>query len=96
MNQENFWVLISKKLSGEASDSEMAELQGLISEHPEWQLAIQNLEDLWKHQQPNDHMQEEDAYMLHLHRMNELHIPFWSIQGETPVVEIRRLSLIHI
>lgn len=90
MNQEKFWVLLSKKLSGEASDSEMTELQELICEHPEWQLAIQNLEDLWKHKQPNDHMQEEDAYMLHLHRMNELHIPFGSIQDETPVVEIRR------
>lgn len=90
MNQEKFWVLFSKKLSGEATDSEVTELQVLINEHPEWQLAIQNLEDIWKHQQPNDFMQEEDAYMLHLHRMNELNIPFNSGPKEVPVVSIKK------
>ncbi len=45
-------------------------------EHPEWQYAIQNLEDLWKHQPPKDDIQAEDAYMLHLHRMVEMNIPF--------------------
>ena len=77
MSQEKFWVLLSKKLAEEASDSEIVELQELIQKHPEWQLAIQNLEDLWKHQAKiDDHMQAEDAYMLHLHRINELNIPF--------------------
>jgi len=76
MSQEKFWILFSKKLSGEASDSERKELESLIIEHPEWQYAIQNLEDLWQHQSAKDNTQEEDAYMLHLHRMNELDIPF--------------------
>lgn len=76
MSQEKFWVLFSKKLSGEASVEELRSLETLISEHPEWQYAIQNLEDLWKHQSANDYVQEEDAYMLHLHRMTELNIPF--------------------
>ena len=74
MNQENFWVLVSKKLSGEATDSELHELAQLISENPEWQFAIQNLSDLWKHKAPNDDIQAQDAYMLHLHRMEELKI----------------------
>lgn len=81
MSQETFWVLLSKKLSGEASTEELRALESLILEHPEWQYAIQNLEDLWKHQSKNDYLQEEDAYMMHLHRMNELNIPF----GEGPV-----------
>ena len=90
MNQENFWVLLSKKLSGEASDSEMVELQQLILEHSEWQLAIQNLEDLWKHQQKNDdYMQGEDAYMLHLNRINELNISFGDLPAETPAIQIK-------
>ena len=76
MSQENFWVLLSKRLSGEASLAELKDLENLILEHPEWQYAIQNLEDLWKHQPPKDDIQAEDAYMLHLHRMAEMNIPF--------------------
>lgn len=76
MSQENFWVLLSKRLSGEASLAELKDLENLMLEHPEWQYAIQNLEDLWKHQPPKDDIQAEDAYMLHLHRMAEMNIPF--------------------
>jgi transmembrane sensor len=83
MSQETFWVLLSKKLSGEASAEELRDLEALVLEHPEWQYAIQNLEDLWKHEPKKDYMQEEDAYMMHLHRMNEMKIPF----GEGPVAE---------
>ncbi|MCX6317829.1 MAG: FecR family protein [Bacteroidetes bacterium] len=81
MSQEKFWILFSKKLSGEASAEDLEELQLLVQQHPEWQYSIQNLEDLWKHNPPvTDQMQEEDAYLLHLHRMNELNIPF----GDNP------------
>jgi transmembrane sensor len=92
MSQEKFWVLLSKKLAGEASDKELLELQSLIVEHPEWQYAIQNLEDLWKHQQPNDFMHEEDAYMLHLHRINEMNIPFGETLAEDSTVSIKTNS----
>ncbi len=71
MRQEMFWVLLSKKLANEATAEELKELGTLILDHPEWQYAIQNLEELWK-QEPNvDIMQGEDAFMLHLHRMTE-------------------------
>ncbi|HEX6192326.1 MAG TPA: FecR family protein [Chitinophagaceae bacterium] len=83
MSQEKFWVLLSKKLAGEASGNELLDLEALILEHPEWQYAIQNLGDLWNHQPTKDTMQEEDAYMLHLHRMTEKNVPF----GEGPVEE---------
>ncbi|MBC7874474.1 MAG: FecR family protein [Ferruginibacter sp.] len=76
MSQEKFWILLSKKLSGEASDEELKDLESLIAENPGWQYAIQNLGDLWKQKSPDDHMQAEDAYMLHLHRMTEMNIPF--------------------
>lgn len=87
MSQEKFWVLLSKKLSGEASLAELKELENLILEHPEWQYAIQNLEDLWKHQPPKEDMQAEDAYMLHLHRMTEMNISFGDASTEQlPVI----------
>jgi ferric-dicitrate binding protein FerR (iron transport regulator) len=93
MSQELFWVLLSKKLAGEASSHELKDLENLILEHPEWQYAIQNLEDLWKHEPLGTTIQEEDAYMLHLHRMSEQNIPF----GDRPVEEMparstRRMS----
>jgi transmembrane sensor len=83
MSQEKFWVLFSKKLSGEASAAELTLLQELVQQHPEWQYSIQNLEDLWKQKPANDYMQEEDAYLLHLHRMNELNVPF----GDYPATD---------
>jgi transmembrane sensor len=89
MSQETFWVLISKKLSGEALPGELKELENLVLEHPDWQYAIQNLEDLWKHQPQKDYMQEEDAYMLHLHRMTELQIPFGNGPVEQPAIQPR-------
>lgn len=76
MSQEKFWVLFSKKLSGEATADDNKELEVLIHQHPEWQYSIQTLEDLW-HQKPGrDYMHEEDAYLLHIHRMKELNISF--------------------
>lgn len=86
MSQETFWILLSKKLSGEATPEELHVLQNLILEHPEWQYAIQNLEDLWKHQPLKDSSEEEDAYMLHLQRMNEMSIPFGNMPVSTPVI----------
>ncbi|HET9430836.1 MAG TPA: FecR family protein [Chitinophagaceae bacterium] len=83
MTQEIVWILLSKKLAGEATQEELKQLENLITKHPEWQYAIQNLEDLWNHQPPKDTMQEEDAYMLHLHRMHEKAVPF----EEGPVSE---------
>lgn len=74
MSQEQFWVLFSKKLSGEASAEELVFLESMIQTHPEWQYAIQNLTDLWKNQTGVDSAAGEDAYMLHLHRMNEMNI----------------------
>lgn len=87
MSQENFWVLLSKKLAGEASAAELKELEGLILEHPEWQYATQNLEELWKQQIPKDDMQQQDAYMIHLHRMKEMNIHFGDeLAEEIPVM----------
>jgi ferric-dicitrate binding protein FerR (iron transport regulator) len=89
--QEKFWVLFSKKLSGEASAGEITELECLINDHPEWQFAIQNLEDLWKHQPAKDYSLEEDAYMLHIHRMRELGIPFGEEPVEMPAMGKRKM-----
>jgi len=91
MSQENFWVLISKKLSGEASPAELKELENLVRDHPEWQYAIQNLEDLWKHQPPKSDQETEDAYLLHLHRMKEKNIAFGDFPADTVPISKNRV-----
>lgn len=85
MSQEQFWVLFSKRLTGEATTEELALLETLIQSHPEWQYAIQSLEDLWKSKTEMDTVQGEDAYMLHLHRMTEMHISFDDVIGQSGI-----------
>lgn len=94
MSQEQFWVLFSKKLSGEATAGELASLEEMIQQHPEWQYAIQNLTDLWRTQPGTDLAASEDAYMLHLHRMNELNISLDGTNNDTRIAEkpVRKLT----
>lgn len=77
MSQEKFWVLFSKKLAGEISREEILELEELISQNPEWQYAVQNIEELWnQNSEQTNSISAEDAYMLHLHRMGDLNVDF--------------------
>ncbi|HEX2846326.1 MAG TPA: FecR domain-containing protein, partial [Chitinophagaceae bacterium] len=76
MSQEQFWILLTRKIAGEASPEDLAELEKLVQQHPEWQYALQNLEDIWNSHPPTDLSEEEDAYLIHLHRMQEKNIPF--------------------
>jgi ferric-dicitrate binding protein FerR (iron transport regulator) len=76
MSQEQFWILLTRKIAGEASPEDLAELEKLVQQHPEWQYALQNLEDIWNSHPSTDLSEEEDAYLIHLHRMQEKNIPF--------------------
>ncbi|MFT3843851.1 MAG: FecR family protein [Lacibacter sp.] len=79
MSQEQFWILLSKKIAGEASEQELVELEQLMQLHPEWQYAAQNLTDLWEDSRKHNETgtsNEEDAYLLHIQRMKENNIEF--------------------
>jgi len=71
MSQDKFWILLSKKFSQEATAEELAELQELVRAHPEWQYAIQNLEDLWSLKPVKNLNEQEEAYLHHMQRMKE-------------------------
>lgn len=92
MSQEQLWVLLSKKLTGEASGEELSRLEQLISENPEWQYAVQNLESLWNKETVYDPAVSEDAYLLHLNRLAEMNIALDNSapHSETPVVRLWR------
>ncbi|MCG2615919.1 FecR domain-containing protein [Terrimonas sp. NA20] len=76
MSQEQFWILLTRKIAGEASPEDLTELEQLMQQHPEWQFASQNLEDIWNSKPHVDISEEEEAYLLHLHRLQQKNIPF--------------------
>lgn len=95
MSQERFWILLTRRIAGEASPEDLAELEQLMQQHPEWQFASQNLEDIWNSKPPVDHTEEEDAYLLHMHRMQEKNIHFGKPilpEEEAAVFELSRSS----
>jgi len=76
MTQENFWILFSKRIAGEASPEELKELEKMLREHPEWQFASQNLELLWQSNPEPDTTADADAYLAHLKRMEDKGVAF--------------------
>lgn len=76
MSQEHFWILFSKKIAGEANAEELAELERMMLDHPEWQYAAQSLEILWRTEAVPDRAAEEDAYLLHLKKMEDRAVSF--------------------
>ncbi|HEX5669156.1 MAG TPA: FecR domain-containing protein [Chitinophagaceae bacterium] len=76
MSLDVLWTLVSKKLAGEASEADLRDLEEIVQQHPDWQNAIEQMEQLWK-QQPHFNMQEvEDAYLTHLCKLEEKKIFF--------------------
>jgi ferric-dicitrate binding protein FerR (iron transport regulator) len=71
MSQERYWLLIAKKIAKEANEQELVELNQYIQEHPEWQFAVQNLENIWQIPVPINEGAAEDAFMLHLNKLAE-------------------------
>lgn len=73
MSQERLFILIAKLLSKEASPSEIADFQELISDNEDWKAIFQNLEELWT-VQPLAAIPDsttEEAYLLHLGRLKD-------------------------
>lgn len=71
-NQNRIWVLMSRKLAGEATEKELDELQELLQQHPEFLADYELLGTIW--QQPEHATKEEleQAFASHQHRMGEM------------------------
>jgi transmembrane sensor len=66
--EEHFWSLVSLKLSGEAHPDELAELDSLLGQHPEWGLRMELFNNLW-----NSRTQGKtgrDNFSRHLQRLS--------------------------
>ena len=70
--QDRIWLLMARKLSGEATPEELAELARFQQEHPDMTYSLQVLSDLWTSQHKETAKEEagtEDAFQRHLTRM---------------------------
>jgi len=77
MAVEHIWNLVAKKLSCEASEDEMRELETLLRNNPELHYPIQTISDLWhSHNAENSANEEANrAFDKHLERMQMLDAP---------------------
>ena len=68
--QERIWILMARKLAGEATPEELTELARYQQEHPDKTYSLQVLADLWRSQNTSDQQQAADeAFSRHLTRM---------------------------
>ncbi|MGN6435077.1 MAG: FecR family protein [Agriterribacter sp.] len=74
MTVDRIWHILGKKLSGDASEEELNELEQLLRNHPELHYPIQNIADLWKLGKPLDGSEAHQALQRHLLRLEETEI----------------------
>ena len=79
IDQENIWGLIAKKLSGEATASELTELEQLLRANPDLHYSVQPLMDLWQTDNSQDKSTGREAFSRHIRRMEDQGVDFSSI-----------------
>ena len=79
IDQENIWGLIGKKLSGEATASELTRLEQLLRANPDLHYSVQPLMDLWHTDNSQDKAAGREAFNRHIQRMEDLGVDFSSI-----------------
>jgi ferric-dicitrate binding protein FerR (iron transport regulator) len=92
MQEDQFWLLVSLKLSGEATGEELAILEAHLQQYPERGLQLEALHNLWKGQVPAAGSLKGEALNRHLQRLNAhlaepVHLSvrrrFWSAAGRS-------------
>lgn len=73
--EERIWELMARKLSGEASQEELRELDSLLRNHPELHIPVQAVNDLWPRKAAGADPETAAAWQRHLTRMQQAGIP---------------------
>lgn len=76
MQEEIVWNLIAKKLSGEASNEELQELETALRCNPDLHYSMQTLTDLWRSSFPDHRAEAEEAFNNHLSRIQQVDAGF--------------------
>jgi len=69
--EDQFWLLVSLRLSGEATAEEAATLDRLLHERPEMAARLEATSDWWTHAAPRNPGLKKGALQRHLQRLNE-------------------------
>lgn len=69
--EDRLWNLVAKKLAGEASEKELAELNELLQQYPDKGYNIDMLTGLWNQKQPTEMAESDRAFAALLQRMAE-------------------------
>ena len=69
---QNIWYLIGKRLSGEATEDEWAELDRILSANPYMQYYMEELSKWWQLAEQVGAEGSEQAFLDHLKRMERI------------------------
>jgi len=73
MKEEKFWLLLSKKITGEATAEELLLLEELLQHNPEWQATLETLQEFWNSRPAvnsiDNQQKANDAYLSHVNRL---------------------------
>lgn len=61
-SSEHIWVMMARKLSNEASPSELAELEEYLRQHPEFNYSKEILQDVWNNKSSTNSQYAENRY----------------------------------
>lgn len=81
MTNDRIWILLARQLSGEASLTELEELEQLKNSSPNTQKSVEEVGDWWSHNEVPDTEFLEATYLAHLERMKDK--GFYLNEGET-------------
>ncbi|HMH22746.1 MAG TPA: FecR family protein [Puia sp.] len=70
MQEDQVWLLVSLKLSGEATEQELAELDVLLRQDPELGLRVDILRNVWQEKHAGFPGKKEDALNKHMQRLS--------------------------
>src|ERR1700750_1536242 len=73
LKEDQFWTLVSLKLSGEATPDELATLDRLLEQNPQWNARLDAIGDYWTHASPSSGPpMKKGGLQRHIQRLNQI------------------------
>jgi transmembrane sensor len=87
LQDQKIWLLISLKISGEATKAELEELELLLKQNSELATTVDDLQKLWKKSHTAVSEETEDAFARHFQRLNKIMPATGVIEPERKIKE---------
>lgn len=88
MCNDRIWILLTRKLSGEATQTELEELGTLVDTLPQGLATINNITQIWHSSPTHDTDFMEATYLAHLERMKEYGVDLTGNDASLEATEI--------